>query len=194
MNVQLSILNTIFIERKGSRDLGEKFSEKLSWISKKHVKLQINGVYPFFNFLHTHWSSNIIRRNVTLWDERIMVYNDTQIGYGNSLLTIFPQNYIQNFHKKKIDFNSLSTTTSHSQRKKEKNIRQNKQKKSMNKKIKDITVKKEIPKNIFVNQKKIYVWKIYKKTYTFDAVSSFSYEKKRRGFTKKKIKKKTRES
>ena len=77
MNVQLSILNTIFIERKGSRDLGEKFSEKLSWISKKHVKLQINGVYPFFSFLYTHWSSNIIRRNVTLWDERIIVYNDT---------------------------------------------------------------------------------------------------------------------
>ncbi len=74
--------------------------DNLIWISRKHVKTVKT---PLFQFLYRNWDNNI-RRNISLWDYRSINYADTQYSCGSPLISLFPKNWIQNFHQKDYTF------------------------------------------------------------------------------------------
>jgi hypothetical protein len=80
---------------KEINSVNEYHSYCFQWIGKDHIKKLKS---PFWKYVFLNW--NTIPRNIYLWDIRVVNYNDHQMKIGDNLLTLFPSDWIQNFHDK----------------------------------------------------------------------------------------------
>lgn len=84
----------------------------LTWISKAHIKKcfqKKNSLqkYPFYSFLYYNWTRDI-RKNVSLWDTKNILYNDSQTSFGDLITNLFCPLWVNNFHNPSYDFSLLN--------------------------------------------------------------------------------------
>lgn len=108
-----SIFHSSESELKGQiNEIHNHFGKNISWALKDHFRA-INN--PLSRFMLRNWYR--IRRNVNLWDVKVLNFNDDQFVNGVLLSTMFPRIWVSNFHNPKYEF-KVSTTTSRRQKKK----------------------------------------------------------------------------
>lgn len=78
-----------------------KCNKNMVWIGKKHLA-SLKKENKLLEFLYYNWDN--IKRNISLWDYKVMSFNDDQLFYGTSIVTFFPNEWVLNFHKKDYNF------------------------------------------------------------------------------------------
>jgi len=66
------------------------------WIGKHHL-VPILETSPFWKYMYDNWDN--IDRNVSIWDSRVLTYQDSQLSVGGQIKSWFPREWALSFHK-----------------------------------------------------------------------------------------------